>query len=54
MSHLLNGGSLEEHGQGTEALVVQMKVEVHVLVDCLQFVADGVVKKVNALLFVHD
>ncbi len=51
--HLLDGRPLEQHGERPEALVVEVEVEVHVLVDGLEFVGDGRVEKGDALAAIH-
>jgi hypothetical protein len=54
VAHLDDGRAFEQHRQGREALIVQMKVEVHVLVDRRQFIRHGFVQQLDALFDFHD
>ena len=52
--HLLDGRPLEQQGEGPEALVVEVEVEVHVLVDGLELVGHGRIQKCDALAAIHE
>jgi hypothetical protein len=49
----LNRDLLEKLRQRLEALIVQVEVEIHVLVDRPQLAADPFVQQMNALCVVH-
>ena len=53
MAHLLDRGALEQHRQRLEALVGEMEMKVHVLMDGLQFVAHGHVQQFDAMSSIH-
>src|ERR1035438_10518430 len=53
MPHLLHRDLLEKQRQRLEALIVQVEVEIHVLVDRPQLAADPFVQQMNALCVVH-
>jgi hypothetical protein len=54
VGHFHDGRAFEQHGQGRESLIIQVKMPVHVLMDRLQFVGHGFVKQIDALPSFHS
>jgi len=45
MAHLLDGNSLEQEDQRTKALVIKVEMQLHVLMDGLEFVGYALVQE---------
>jgi hypothetical protein len=53
VSHLLDRNPLEQSRQRGEPLIVEVEVEVHVLMNRLQFISHRFVQQLDASLLIH-